>query len=303
MGFWKKKPSCNEVRELDMVDYLSSIGYEPTKVKGNSYWYLSPLRNERTPSFKINRNRNRFYDFGEGWGGNLIDFGAHYYNCTVSDFLESFQSGLSFQRPLVSRKKEIVDEAPKIIILGSDRIKAPALLSYLYSRKIPLGIAAQYCVEVRYQIGKKTYYAIGFKNDNGGYEIRNKYFKGSSSPKSITTICNGHEKLSIFEGFFDFLSFQVLPINVGQESSDFLILNSLSFFEQVSPFMESYLSVDLYLDNNKAGRNYTCLALPRSTCYTDKSDLYKNHEDLNDMLCGIRMQSPKIENIIQKPPS
>ena len=36
-----------------MIDYLSKLGYQPAKIKNNDYWYLSPLREERTPSFKV----------------------------------------------------------------------------------------------------------------------------------------------------------------------------------------------------------------------------------------------------------
>lgn len=59
-----KKLSCAEARQFDLVDYLASLGYQPQKVKGADYWYLSPLREERTPSFKVNRGKNIWYDHG-----------------------------------------------------------------------------------------------------------------------------------------------------------------------------------------------------------------------------------------------
>ncbi len=74
MNFSKQRLSIEEARQTDMVDYLSKLGYEPAKVRGINYWYLSPLREERTPSFKINRKLNRWYDHGLGKGGNIIDF-------------------------------------------------------------------------------------------------------------------------------------------------------------------------------------------------------------------------------------
>ena len=45
------------LRQLDLVTYLENIGHEPLHVKknGTEYWYLSPLRNESTASFKVNR--------------------------------------------------------------------------------------------------------------------------------------------------------------------------------------------------------------------------------------------------------
>ena len=58
--------------------------------------------------------------------------------------------------------------------------------------------------------------AIGFKNDSGGYELRNPYFKGSSSPKDITTFNNGAKEATVFEGFIDFLSFMAIHKNQSQ---------------------------------------------------------------------------------------
>lgn len=81
------KLSCKDARQLDLVDYLASIGHHPQKIRNQDYWYLSPLRQERTPSFKVSRRLNMWYDHGIGKGGNLIDFGLLYFNCPVSDLL------------------------------------------------------------------------------------------------------------------------------------------------------------------------------------------------------------------------
>ncbi len=60
--------NCGEARQIDMVDYLAKAGYQPQRIRDNDYWYHSPLRNERTPSFKVNRKINRWYDHGIGKG-------------------------------------------------------------------------------------------------------------------------------------------------------------------------------------------------------------------------------------------
>ena len=82
MNFSKQRLSIEEVKEMDMVDYLSKLGYHPTKIRNADHWYLSPLRNEKTSSFKVNRKINRWYDHGLGKGGNIIDFGILYHSCT-----------------------------------------------------------------------------------------------------------------------------------------------------------------------------------------------------------------------------
>jgi hypothetical protein len=114
------------------------------------------------------------------------------------------------------------------------------LINYLQKRKIPISIADKYCREVRYELNDKNFYGIGFKTDSGSYEIRNPFLKLSSSPKSSTTICNGSKNVTVLEGFFDFLSYQVLAQRNILPSSDFIVLNSLSFFEKSRSAMEKY---------------------------------------------------------------
>lgn len=48
---------------------------------------------------------------------------------------------------------------------------------------------------------EKIYRAVGFKNNAGGYELRNEYFKGSSAPKYVSYIDNKANNISVFEGF------------------------------------------------------------------------------------------------------
>src|SRR5450631_605605 len=84
--------TISDAKDKDIVDYLSKIGHLPVKVQEPSYWYRSPFRDEKTPSFKVNRRLNRWYDFGDGKGGNLVDFGVGYHRCSVSDFLQKLDS-------------------------------------------------------------------------------------------------------------------------------------------------------------------------------------------------------------------
>ena len=86
MEFRKQNIFCEEIRKTDMVQYLSRLGFEPKKIYRQDYWYLSPLRDEKTASFKINREKNCWFDFGIGKGGNIIDFAILYHQCTVAEF-------------------------------------------------------------------------------------------------------------------------------------------------------------------------------------------------------------------------
>jgi len=71
-------------------------------MRNSDYWYLSPFRQEKTPSFKINRHQNVWFDHGAGEGGTIIDLGVKLYNCTYQELLEKTDKWqLSNQSPSV----------------------------------------------------------------------------------------------------------------------------------------------------------------------------------------------------------
>jgi len=279
----KRRLSCEEVKQWDLVTYLSHLGYEAVKIRNVDYWYHSPLRNENTPSFKVNRELNRWYDHGTGKGGNLVDFGILFFNCGIGELLQKLTGNFSFHQP-AARQIVTAEQQSKIQIVKVSEITSPALLKYLFQRAIRQDIALQFCREVRYRSGDKTYYAIGFKNDAGGYELRNPFFKSSSYPKAVTTILNGCNKIAVFEGFFDFLSYLTGTYPTGITESDFTILNSLSLFERSRSFLEQYSQVMLYFDHDEAGHNCSSYAMSLSNRYRDESALYSGNKDLNNWL-------------------
>lgn len=63
--------NIEEIKKIPIADYLQSLGYTPTKQQGVNLWYKSPLRTEHTPSFKVNAELNKWFDFGLGKGVTL----------------------------------------------------------------------------------------------------------------------------------------------------------------------------------------------------------------------------------------
>jgi hypothetical protein len=295
-----KKFMCADAKQLDLVDYLASLGYEPKKVRNQDYWYLSPFHDEKTPSFKVNRGLNVWYDHSMGKGGDLVEFGTQYHNCSVSELLarlSQYRPGqpLFFQQPSLSstlspaqvsiagEKKESPDS--KIVILNARPLQDQTLLEYVEKRGIPPEIAQRSCREVDFLLYGKQYTVIGFPNRAGGYELRNEHFKGSSAPKDISFIDNRTEQIAVFEGFFNYLSFQVINKNKQAPLTNCLVLNSLSFFEKSRPLMEKYKTVHLILDRDTAGMNHTKQALQWDRDkYIDRSDFYQGRKDLNEWL-------------------
>lgn len=294
-----EKLTCSRAKQIDLVDYLASLGHLPQKVKNQDYWYLSPLREEKTPSFKVNRKLNVWYDHATGNGGNIIDFGTQYFKCTVAELLQrlSGQGSQSFsfhpqqqsgqlhnvQLSPAGEKKE--NPESKIIIVDSRELADKSLLDYLHKRNIPTDIATNFCREVEFLLYGKEQTVIGFQNNAGGYELRSQNFKGSSSPKDITFIDTGAKSLAVFEGFFNYLSYRTMNHQPGEPLTNFLVLNSLSFFEKSRSLMEKHEQVNLYLDRDKAGMNCVQKALKwNQHLYKDQSHLYGRHKDLNEWL-------------------
>lgn len=301
MSFKKYLYSIEEIKSKDIVDYLSKLGFEPDKIRSTDYWYRSPLREERTPSFKVNRNLNRWYDHGIGKGGTIIDFGILYHNCSVAEFLQKINLDFSFQQPIIHShqlKARPLSEN-KITLIKEAELTSVSLLNYLTRRCIPVDLAKQFCKEVVYRVSDKNYYGIGFKNDLGGYEIRNQYFKSCISPKTITTIGNGSKDVHAFEGFFDFLSFLQINTNQLLKQTDFVILNSVSLFEKARDFLEQHESINLYFDRGTGGQNCSRYALSLSDKYIDQSHLYAGYDDVNEWL--VKMNKPQRQNRNLKP--
>lgn len=290
-----KKIVIKDAKKIDLVNYLLRLGYRPQKVSNDDYWYLSPLREEKTASFKVNKRLNIWYDFGLAKGGSLIDFGIFYHKCSVSEFLDMLtqQKILSFHQPIPHKTErpnvEAVEKGKIHIQDVKNPIQSTVLFQYLSSRKIPVEIASRFCKEIDFLLYDKKYTVIGFPNNTGGYELRSPDFKGSSSPKDITMLGNNQAKrIHLFEGFFDFLSFQVIHHRklslLSNQQPHFLILNSIGFLEKIKPKLDQYQSIHLFLDRDTIGLATTQQLLQLGSRYKDESVLYSKYKDLNEYL-------------------
>jgi hypothetical protein len=178
-----------------------------------------------------------------------------------------------------------------ITICNTCVLTNPGLLGYLRERSINIEIAKLHCQEVHYSVNGKPYFAVGFKNDTGGYELRNKYFKGCTS-KDITTVKAGSNTCQLFEGFMDYLSFLTMR-NWQQSKADVIVLNSLSNLVKVKNIQTTYGSIATFLDNDEAGKR---AVQELKSCYrnvTDQSGFYAKHKDLNDYLSNKKLLPEK----------
>ena len=277
--------SCERARAFPIEKALAKLGHFPTKTAEKEAWFLSPFRSETQASFKVSKIKNQWYDHGEGVGGNVIDLVCRLLKCSVKEALEFMNedgSCFSFHQQQHFDKHETGISINKI-----QDIIHPALIQYLSFREIPLQIANSYCREVWYTFKNKEFFAIGLQNNKNGWELRNKIFKNSSSPKSFTDLQRNSKQLIILEGMFDLLSLAVLNTPL-IEVSDVIVLNSIAFIENIETHISNYEIVDLYLDNDVAGQNATLFLTKKYSHVNDQSDDYKDHKDLNDLLCHER---------------
>ena len=269
------------IKQISITDYLQQQGYSPARVQGIHYWYYSPLRNERTPSFKVNTERNQWYDFGSGEHGDIINLVCALHRCTISEAIDRLSGAkqVAYQGFSFGGERKISER--KLKILSAQPLSNPNLLRYLAVRAIPLSVAKAYCSEVLFQNMNRTYYAIGFANDALGWEIRNMYFKGCIAPKAITTIKRESDRLQIFEGFMDFLSWQVLNPS---STSDAIVLNSLALLPRIKEQMMGYREVESFLDNDDAGRKAFTVLKQMFPQVIDGAARYRVHKDLYEWL-------------------
>ena len=288
--------TIQDVKQIKLADYLQSLGYTPVKQQGRNLWYKSPLREETDASFKVNTELEKWYDFGSGKGGNIIALAAELYHSEdVAYLLRRIEERTPYIRPVsFSFGRQHSDNQPyQGLRIGE--LSSPALTAYLQERGINIGLAKRECRELRFMNADKPYFAIGFPNMAGGYEVRNKYFKGCVAPKDITHIRQqgGQRYICyLFEGFMDYLSFLTIRLENNPQyprldTQDYVILNSVSNLAKAESLLETYTQIGCFLDNDTAGRN-TCKKLKEKfgERLLDKSMYYREYKDLNDCLCG-----------------
>ena len=287
-----KTLSCREARQIPIIEYLAQCGHQPQYIRGNNHWYLSPLRGENHASFKVNIRLNVWYDFGLGKGGNLIDLGIRLHHCSVEELLARLSdghTGLSFDPPSAVIAEPVIQypvpDEPRITILEVAPLQNPLLVNYLGYRGIGLPLAKAYCRDVRFAIKDKTYTAVGFENRSGGYELRNYWFKGSSSPKDITILTNHNspQAVCLVEGFIDFLSLLELK-QLRRPEADVIILNSVALIGRSIETLKNYRDIFLFLNHDRAGQTAAEKLKQAGITGIDASGFYQDFNDVNDFL-------------------
>lgn len=277
-----------EIKSIPLASFLSRLGHEPTARKGTRLWYKSPLRQEHTPSFKVDTTLNCWYDFGLGRGGNIIDLAAELYQSTdLRHILRCIADSYPLPSvPTVASSLAPRQSAPSMEQFEVMPLEHRALVAYLQERGIPAHIATANCKEAHYSVNGKFYFAVAFENVSGGWELRNRYFKGCRGRKDISYLPWARDgpsaECAVFEGFIDYLSALALGIISG---ADTIILNSVVNVNKAVPYLKDYTTINCYLDNDNAGQSALAeLTAIYGSAVIDRSTLYSEFNDLNEYL-------------------
>ncbi|WP_421825922.1 toprim domain-containing protein [Larkinella sp.] len=282
-----------------MPEILDKLQAVRKRITQHTAWYLSPLRVEKTASFQVNLQTNQWHDFGEGIGGDLVDFVCAYLKATreeytVSDALRWINNmGLvPYVGAPIYRPEDLNKDSKALILKSKKPIQHVGLMHYLQKRGIPLDIACRYLKEFRVHNTRtgKYFIALGFPNEEGGFELRNPFFKGCLRPKAISFVRGQVPKpegIHLFEGFMDYLS-AVCQMQRNGLTDDAIILNSLSCLKQAISYIQNYGYQALYswMDHDEAGTKAT--AVLTEFCQTQSglrhitmNKVYAPHKDVN----------------------
>lgn len=295
--------TCDELKRIPLLSILNHLRIPCTKMNSREAWLRNPFNggNEKTASTKVDIHRNIWYSHSEGLGGNNIDFLMKFLDTdnisTVLDWADERKNIFSFHQQTILDKVPMVqnENEQSYTIISIKPLGNRALTDYLTDvRKIDLEIARAYCQEIYYRTAKgQNFFAICFRNDIGGYELRNSYDKRSLLTKGITTIDNGAKDVILLEGFTDLLSFMTLKKNAGKPylNIDFCILNTTANLQKAYPFLQRHTRITSYLDADASGiKSYQILQNQFEKTHTVKNGmeelLSRNSgiKDLNDYL-------------------
>jgi hypothetical protein len=314
----EKNMNAKQANQVSIRNYLNSIGIRPVSSNKSSSLYSAPYRADKHPSLKVSHKENLWIDFGnDNKGGTLIDLvlklNPQY---TVSDAIlaieKSTTSFFSFHQqetlsnPDPDHKKQNAHRNNPIsvnhqsIAIGQiEIIKVrelgynTAIANYINSRGIQLETAKLYCSEIYFTVNGQKYFGIGNQNDSG-WSIRNKYWKGCSA-QGYSYYAFGSHELNVFEGIFDLLSYVEMNHNNGSKP-DFLVLNSLVNLKKARPILEDYQTINLNLDHDEAGKTATQHIMHQYPEARDHSSFYSSFKDLNEYHLSITKEQLIIKN-------
>lgn len=291
--------NAREIRDqLSPVELLTRLGHFPSYKSGKELFYLSMLREERTPSFCVDEQLAVWYDHGGAnasgiKGGNVIDLAlAYWYPLPFREVLEKINEVCQVRpgEEAVTRRENLRRrKATRLPHYRIAEIKElghhPAISRYLQTRGI-WPVAHEYLKEVYYFIEdekklRKHFFSAGWQNENGGWEVNNPHFKGCLGPKGITVLPGDPARVAVFEAMMDYLSWKFGQQDNGETA---IVLNGVSFVEAAIKRAASFEERTIFFDNDEAGQGAALAFLEAYPATSNGASHYAGFKDYNEML-------------------
>lgn len=306
--------NIEQARSLSLESFIKQLGYqEVAKGKSNEAWFKSPLRNEKTPSFKVDRTTNKWIDFAsDAKQYDIIDFVKAYGERSGWGSLNTSQAlqriaqvtGELPRQTTRQTRASLIQVTPEVKRRPSDEpatfridhigpLRNKNLVDYLRDRKLLVGPAKNYLQEIYYTYmqTKRQYYGLTWTNEQGGQEIRSPHFKTIIGNKAPSIFEVQHPKTipgtAVFEGMTDYLSY--LQIAKREVMARAIVMNSTATYQRVIELVKELPAnepVKAFLQNDKAGLE-TAIKLKQALPHLQiQNHAYSAYGDLNDYLAG-----------------
>ena len=201
-----------EVRQrTDIVDLIGS--YVRLQKKGSSYMGLCPFHNEKSPSFSVSRQKQMYYCFGCGAGGNVFTFVMEYENYSFVEALKMLAERVGVELPEMEYSKEAKEKADlKNTLLEVNKLAA----KYFYAQlKAEQGkIAHNYLTKRGLSEETITTFGLGYSNKYSDDLYRYLKMKGySDTILSKAGLISVDERNGIYDKFWNRVMFPIMDVN------------------------------------------------------------------------------------------
>ena len=201
-----------EVRSSNnIVDIIG--GYVRLQKKGSSYFGLCPFHNEKSPSFSVSPNKQMYYCFGCGAGGNVFTFIMEYENQTFPEAVKILADRAGIALPEAELTEEQKRERNKRQLLLEINKTAANYFYYLLNRD--QGQQAREYLENR-RMSKETQihfglgYASKYSNDLYLYLKKKGYQDQILKETGLLTY---DEKRGAHDKFWNRVMFPIMDVN------------------------------------------------------------------------------------------
>ena len=201
-----------EVRSRnDIVDVISQ--YVRLQKKGSSYFGLCPFHNEKSPSFSVSRDKQMYYCFGCGAGGNVFTFIMEYENYTFLEALRFLAERAGIELPEEEYSKEAKERADlRVTLLEMNKLAA----KYFYAQLKSPGGKVGYEYLRKRQLSEETITAFGLGYSNKYSDDLYKYLKTKGYSDELIVkagLANVDEKQGIYDKFWNRVMFPIMDAN------------------------------------------------------------------------------------------